>query len=90
MILTELQQQIRDAMRSFAQGELAPEIDPAQLAFETNALLVAANLAYPLFTDPRILERAHVGIRERLRTAAIAKIPVLDDVRSGPQSSGGS
>ena len=65
-------QAIENAVREAqAQGELAPEIDPAQLAFETNALLVAANLAYPLFTDPRILERAHVGIRERLRTAAM-------------------
>jgi hypothetical protein len=45
-------------------------MDPAQLAFETNALLVAANLAFPLFGDPRILERARIGVRERLRTAA--------------------
>ncbi len=51
-------------------GEIAPEIDPAQLAFELNALLVGANLAFPLFGDPGILERARVGVRGRLRTAA--------------------
>lgn len=51
-------------------GEIRPDLDTAQLAFETNALLVAANLAYPLFGDPGILERARLGVRERLRAAA--------------------
>jgi AcrR family transcriptional regulator len=51
-------------------GEIRPELDPAQLAFETNALLIAANLTYPLFADPTILERARVGVRERLRAAS--------------------
>ena len=65
-------QAIENAVREAqAEGEIAPEVDPAQLAFETNALLVAANLAFPLFSDPRILERARLGIRERLRTAAM-------------------
>ena len=50
-------------------GELRPDVDAAQLAFEANALVVTANLAYPLFGDPGILERARVGVRERLRTA---------------------
>lgn len=53
-----------------ALGEIAPDIDPAQLAFETNALLVAANLAFPLFGDASILERARLGVHERLRLAA--------------------
>jgi AcrR family transcriptional regulator len=53
-------------------GEISAEADPTQLAFETNAMLVAANLAFPLFGDPRILERARVGVRERLRAAAVA------------------
>lgn len=48
-------------------GELDPAADTAQIAFETNALLVTANLAYPLFDDPSVLERARVGVRERLR-----------------------
>jgi AcrR family transcriptional regulator len=53
-------------------GEITGEVDPAQLAFETNALLVAANLAFPLFGDRTILDRARLGVRERLRTAAAA------------------
>jgi AcrR family transcriptional regulator len=56
-------------------GQIAPDLDPAQLAFETNALLVAANLAFPLFGDPKILDRARVGVRERLRAAAPADLP---------------
>ena len=64
-------QAIELAMREAqSQGEIAPNLEAAQLAFETNALLVAANLAFPLFGDPRILERARIGVRERLRTAA--------------------
>jgi Tetracyclin repressor-like, C-terminal domain len=64
-------QAIEDAVREAQSlGEIAPQIDPTQLAFETNALLVAANLAFPLFGDPTILQRARLGVRERLRTAA--------------------
>ena len=51
-------------------GEIAAEADPTQLAFETNAMLIGANLAFPLFGDPGILERARVGVRKRLRGAA--------------------
>jgi hypothetical protein len=51
-------------------GEIPAEADPTQLAFETNAMLIGANLAFPLFGDPGILERARVGVRERLRAAA--------------------
>lgn len=66
-------QAIEDAVREAqSRGEIAPEADPAQLAFEINALLVGANLAYPLFGDPRILERARVGVRQRLHAAAAA------------------
>jgi AcrR family transcriptional regulator len=50
-------------------GELRPDVDAAQLAFEANALVVTANLAYPLFGDPGILDRARVGVRERLCAA---------------------
>lgn len=70
---------IEDAVREAqSRGEIAPDVDPAQLAFETNAMLVAANLAYPLFGDRKILDRARLGVRERLRTAAAT------DERVGP------
>jgi AcrR family transcriptional regulator len=58
---------VRDAQ---ARGEIRGDVDPAQLAFETNALLVGANLAYPLFGDPSVLDRARTGVRDRLRVAA--------------------
>jgi uncharacterized protein (DUF934 family) len=58
---------IREAQE---RGEIDPGADPGQLAFETNALLIGANLAFPLFGDPRILDRARVGVRERLGRAA--------------------
>jgi AcrR family transcriptional regulator len=51
-------------------GEIKPETDPGQLAFEVNALLSAANLAFPLFGEPAVLDLARRGIRERLRAAA--------------------
>jgi hypothetical protein len=72
---------IEDAVREAqSRGEIAPAVDPAQLAFETNAMLVAANLAYPLFGDHKILDRARLGVRERLRTAAAT------DQRVGPST----
>ena len=68
----EWMETIENAIREAqADGEIGPELDPAQLAFETNALLVTANLSFPLFGDPGLIERARHGIRERLRTAAM-------------------
>jgi hypothetical protein len=82
---------VRDRISEFAAGwlrtleeavseaqlrdEIAPEIDPAQLAFESDALLTLASLAFPLFGDPAILERARLGVRDRLRTAAAIDQP---------------
>ena len=64
-------QTLEDAVREAQlRNEIAPEIDPAQLAFESEALLTLASLAFPLFGDPAILQRARLGVRDRLRTAA--------------------
>jgi AcrR family transcriptional regulator len=52
------------------QGELKSNADPAQLAFELQALLVAANTSFILQADGGAFERARVAIRERLRLAA--------------------
>ncbi|MFN8109418.1 MAG: TetR/AcrR family transcriptional regulator [Thermoleophilia bacterium] len=52
-------------------GEIDPEADAGQLAFEINAMLLGANLAFPLFGDPRVLDRARVGVRTRLATTAV-------------------
>jgi AcrR family transcriptional regulator len=50
-------------------GELESNPDPAQLAFELQALLVAANTSFILQGDVGVFERALVAIRERLRIA---------------------
>jgi AcrR family transcriptional regulator len=47
-------------------GELDPRTDPAQLAFELQALLVAANTSFTLQGDAGVFERARSAIRERL------------------------
>jgi AcrR family transcriptional regulator len=49
-------------------GELHPDADPAQLAFELKALLVAANNAFILLDDPTAFARARRAISERLGT----------------------
>jgi AcrR family transcriptional regulator len=47
-------------------GELHPAADPAQLAFEFQALLVAANTSFILQGDRGVFDRARGAIRERL------------------------
>jgi AcrR family transcriptional regulator len=51
-------------------GELKSNPDPAQLAFELQALLVAANTSFILQGDAVVFERALVAIRERLHQGA--------------------
>jgi AcrR family transcriptional regulator len=51
-------------------GEIPPHTEAGQLAFEINALLSAANLAYPLFDNPAVLNLARKAIAERLGTAS--------------------
>jgi AcrR family transcriptional regulator len=47
-------------------GELDPGADPGQLAFELNALLVAANTSFILQGDPKVFDRARAAVRERV------------------------
>jgi hypothetical protein len=47
-------------------GELPNEVDVPQLVFELNGMLIAANVFFLLYDDPRELERARRGVRERL------------------------
>jgi len=63
--LTLLERLVRDAVEL---GELTPEADPAQLAFELKALLVAANNAFILLDDPTAFARARHAISERLQS----------------------
>ena len=48
-------------------GELDAEFDPAQLAFELNALVVATNNGYILQGDPEVLRRGSRAIQDRIR-----------------------
>ncbi len=50
-------------------GELESKPEPAQLAFELQALLVAANTSFILQGDSAVFDRALIAIRERLRIA---------------------
>jgi AcrR family transcriptional regulator len=48
------------------EGHLEESVDPAQLAFELNALFFGANFAYYLRNDTEALERAERAVRARL------------------------
>jgi AcrR family transcriptional regulator len=47
-------------------GELGPDSDPEQLAFELGAMLAGANLAAVLHNDNTIIDRAREAIRSRV------------------------
>jgi len=59
-------------------GELDPECDPQAVAFELDALGMAANLHDQLCEDPSGFDRAAAAMRARLRTLATAPHPALD------------
>ncbi len=63
-------------------GHLDVTVDPAQLAFEVNALLQAANTAFLLSNDRRDFDRARVAIRDRLTRLATVQAPHLPGVPS--------
>ena len=48
------------------QGQLGADLDPAQLAFEIDALLFGANASFVLGTDDAVLDRARTAIRGRI------------------------
>jgi AcrR family transcriptional regulator len=48
-------------------GQLEPQVDAAQLAFEFNALELGANWAFQLYGDRQAFSRAREAILERLR-----------------------
>jgi hypothetical protein len=51
-------------------GELRPDIDPAQLAFEVDAAGELANSIFQLHGDDSAFERATTAMDDRLRSAA--------------------
>jgi len=53
-------------------GQLKAETDPAQLAFELNALEMGANWAFQLYGDRQAFSRARAATLERLRRYSTA------------------
>jgi AcrR family transcriptional regulator len=51
------------------EGHLDPSLDPAQLAFELNALFFGANFAWNLRHDRKAFARAERAIEERLKSS---------------------
>ena len=53
------------------EGHIDPAIEPAQLAFEINALFFGANFSYQLRGDKKALDRAMTAIETRLESVRI-------------------
>ena len=67
-------------------GQFDKSVDPAQLAFEINALELGAHWGFQLYGDKQAFERARAAILERLRRSATksgnALLPPLKQKRS--------
>ena len=70
--LALLERLTREAMQC---GDLDPDTNPAQLAFELQALLVAANTAFILRGDTGAFVRALEAIRSRLQVPSSSRAP---------------
>jgi AcrR family transcriptional regulator len=57
------------------EGHLDPDVDPAQLAFEINALFFGANFAFQLRQDRKAIDRAQLAIETRLSSLRIERRP---------------
>jgi AcrR family transcriptional regulator len=57
------------AARAQENGDIDADEDPAQLAFELDAYLLMANMAFLLHNDPRTLDRARAAVEARLTQA---------------------
>lgn len=62
--LATLRQAVTEAQGA---GQFDKQVDPAQLAFEINALEMGANWAFQLYEDKQAFARAREAILERLR-----------------------
>ncbi|HEY7455389.1 MAG TPA: TetR/AcrR family transcriptional regulator [Thermoleophilaceae bacterium] len=70
--LADIADLIREAQ---ARGEIDPSADADQLAFEIDSMLLGANAGFVLFADPRALQKARTGIRQRLGPAPKGPAP---------------
>ena len=58
----------REAAVAVETGELPSDAEPADVAFELNALAAAASYGYQLWRDPEVFERARRSMRRALGT----------------------
>jgi AcrR family transcriptional regulator len=59
----------RSVVEARKRGEIGRRVEPTQLAFEVNAMLVGANSAYLLTGEAAVLKRARRGVERLLDTA---------------------
>lgn len=57
------------------EGHLDPDVDPAQLAFEINALFFGANFAFQMGQDGKAIDRALLAIETRLSSLRVEPRP---------------
>ena len=62
---------MREVRKAQEAGDLDPDIDAEQLAFELDALGAAANQQFQLMQDPAVFDRAERAIRARLESVGI-------------------
>jgi AcrR family transcriptional regulator len=67
-------------------GHFDKKVDPAQLAFEINALEIGANWALQLFGDKQAFARARDAVLERLRTHSKTLRSSISQTRPKKQS----
>ena len=72
-------QRLEDLLSAAVTLEQLTPCDPAQLAFEIEALLVAGGHHYRLYRDPKAPERARTAIRRRLEELRTPASPALSE-----------
>lgn len=78
-VMTGWMQRLEDLISAGVKlGQLIP-CDPAQLAFEIEALLIAGGHHYRLYHDPKAPARARSAIRQRLEELRAPAFPVLTE-----------
>ena len=60
----------REATAAIEAGDLPADTDPADLAFQLNALAAAASYGFQLWRDPEVIERARRSMRRVLGSPA--------------------
>ena len=57
----------RDAATAVEEGDLPPDTDPADVAFQLNALAAAASYGFQLWREPEVFDRARRSMRRALQ-----------------------